>query len=289
MHAPQTPCSQPTCVPVSPSSWRRKSASSSRELSYLPFVRRAIHRHANPPHPAPRFSHRDSSPSARLQRQREHARAQHFRQVTPKRSRGMQIIVRIDRLGSRRRRLREQRLRRRLARKHCLGAARPHRPPANSEEHEPRLAEPALRIARHPRHRPREREIPIPSAELDHRVPRARRPRRQPDLAKHLVRRQRRREMGDEERLRRNNPRRPRCAPHLQLHLQERRQRRPLRRRVRMRKAPAHRPAIPDRAMRNERNRLPRPAAASYSPASSSSALSRVSAPSASPPASPRR
>ena len=30
VQAPQTPCSQPTCVPVSPSSWRRKSDSSSR-------------------------------------------------------------------------------------------------------------------------------------------------------------------------------------------------------------------------------------------------------------------
>src|SRR5215469_3219876 len=27
---PQTPCSQPTCVPVSPSSWRRKSLKSKR-------------------------------------------------------------------------------------------------------------------------------------------------------------------------------------------------------------------------------------------------------------------
>nr|CAI0337328.1 hypothetical protein SHINE37_41182 [Rhizobiaceae bacterium] len=30
MHAPQTPCSQPTCVPVRPSAWRRKSLSSMR-------------------------------------------------------------------------------------------------------------------------------------------------------------------------------------------------------------------------------------------------------------------
>ena len=30
MHAPQMPCSQPTCVPVRPSRWRRKSVSSSR-------------------------------------------------------------------------------------------------------------------------------------------------------------------------------------------------------------------------------------------------------------------
>ena len=30
VHAPQTPCSQPTCVPVSPRSWRRKSDSSRR-------------------------------------------------------------------------------------------------------------------------------------------------------------------------------------------------------------------------------------------------------------------
>ena len=30
VHAPQTPCSQPTCVPVSPRRWRRKSVSSRR-------------------------------------------------------------------------------------------------------------------------------------------------------------------------------------------------------------------------------------------------------------------
>ena len=30
VQAPQTPCSQPTCVPVSPRRWRRKSVSSSR-------------------------------------------------------------------------------------------------------------------------------------------------------------------------------------------------------------------------------------------------------------------
>ena len=30
VHAPQTPCSQPTCVPVRPSRWRRKSVSSRR-------------------------------------------------------------------------------------------------------------------------------------------------------------------------------------------------------------------------------------------------------------------
>ena len=30
VQAPQTPCSQPTCVPVSPSVWRRKSDSSVR-------------------------------------------------------------------------------------------------------------------------------------------------------------------------------------------------------------------------------------------------------------------
>jgi hypothetical protein len=29
VHAPHTPCSQPTCVPVSPASWRMKSESSS--------------------------------------------------------------------------------------------------------------------------------------------------------------------------------------------------------------------------------------------------------------------
>ena len=35
VQAPQTPCSQPTCVPVSPSAWRRKSESSSRGSTAL--------------------------------------------------------------------------------------------------------------------------------------------------------------------------------------------------------------------------------------------------------------
>ena len=35
VQAPQTPCSQPTCVPVSPSRWRRKSVSSSRGSTSL--------------------------------------------------------------------------------------------------------------------------------------------------------------------------------------------------------------------------------------------------------------
>mgnify|MGYP000314128424 CR=1 FL=1 len=35
VHAPQTPCSHPTCVPVSRNSWRRKSASVMRTETAL--------------------------------------------------------------------------------------------------------------------------------------------------------------------------------------------------------------------------------------------------------------
>ena len=45
VQAPQTPCSQPTCVPVRPSSWRRKSDSSRRGSTSR--VRRAVDGHGD--------------------------------------------------------------------------------------------------------------------------------------------------------------------------------------------------------------------------------------------------
>src|ERR1051325_9432262 len=38
VQAPQTPCSQPTCVPVRPSSWRRKSLSNKRASTSRVYV-----------------------------------------------------------------------------------------------------------------------------------------------------------------------------------------------------------------------------------------------------------
>lgn len=46
VHAPQTPCSHPTCVPVSRSSWRKKSTAvmrgSTAASTKAPFTRKPI-------------------------------------------------------------------------------------------------------------------------------------------------------------------------------------------------------------------------------------------------------
>ena len=77
VQAPQTPCSQPTCVPVRPSVWRRKSASSKRGstargeatpltvtvMSRVLLMRRSLRAATRRRAPGPRARRRDAAGS----------------------------------------------------------------------------------------------------------------------------------------------------------------------------------------------------------------------------------
>ncbi len=96
VQAPQTPCSQPRCVPVRPSSWRKKSASVSRDSTTracdLPLT---VIRVACLPirHSDIDFQHIDTGAPRRVD---QSTRAQDLRQMPPVVAAGMNIGNRLD-------------------------------------------------------------------------------------------------------------------------------------------------------------------------------------------------
>src|SRR5581483_11568200 len=165
VQAPHTPCSQPRCVPVRLSSWRRKSASVSRASTTraydLPFT---VTRVACLPicNNSVKNSRLDAGAARRIV---ERARAQHLRQMPPVVAAGMDIGNRLDQPCSRGGGTQRGGIER-LADQPCLGGFDPHRRWGDAEQGQRGAPHHIVGADIEQHRRPRNGEIAVAAGEL---------------------------------------------------------------------------------------------------------------------------